>query len=138
MNAGPASGSYICARWIYGGSRLLRWNHGKRFTQSVASPQQSKDVAQSEEEAKDGTLDQSDVQKPGRLSERLAQMTEETMEQGGPGAERAVHEAGFSEKLKKQLEAKILASKFKSENPAAFAQLDMPVGLHSKPQIADN
>ncbi|KAL8940023.1 MAG: hypothetical protein Q9211_002476 [Gyalolechia sp. 1 TL-2023] len=35
-------------------------------------------------------------------------------------------EAGFSEELKRRLEAKIADSTFRNENPAAFAQLDMP------------
>lgn len=61
------------------------------------------------------------------MSERLEQMTEETIEQGGRGAQKAIYEAGFSEELKRKLESKILDSKFKSENPTAFAQLNIPV-----------
>ena len=54
-------------------------------------------------------------------------MTDETIEQGGRSAQKAIGESGFSEELKKRLEARILDSKFKHENPAAFVQLNMPV-----------
>lgn len=64
----------------------------------------------------------------GRMSSRLAQMTDESLRQGR-SAEKAINEAGFSEDLKRQLEEKIKESAFKSENPAAFAHLNMPVGL---------
>lgn len=65
----------------------------------------------------------------GAMSRRLSEMTEDTMEQGGRAARKAMDEAGFSEELKKGLEAKIADSNFRSKNPAAFAQLDMPVYL---------
>ena len=61
------------------------------------------------------------------MSKRLSEMTEESIERGGRSAQRAVDEAGFSEDLKRRLEAKIADSKFKNDNPGAFAQLDMPV-----------
>ncbi|KAL8939033.1 MAG: hypothetical protein Q9216_003582 [Gyalolechia sp. 2 TL-2023] len=53
-------------------------------------------------------------------------MTEEALAHGGRSAQKAMDEAGFSEELKRGLEAKIAASTFRNENPAAFAQLDMP------------
>ncbi|KAL8723868.1 MAG: hypothetical protein Q9181_007118 [Wetmoreana brouardii] len=53
-------------------------------------------------------------------------MTEENIEQGGRAARKAMDEAGFSEELKRRLEAKIVDSKFRNENRTAFAQLDMP------------
>ncbi len=63
----------------------------------------------------------------GAMSRRLSEMTEENIESGGRSARKVIHEAGFSEELKKRLEAKIEDSNFRNENPAAFAQLDMPV-----------
>lgn len=63
----------------------------------------------------------------GAMSKRLSEMTEEHIEHGGRSARKAMDEAGFSEELKRRLEARIADSKFKSENPAAFAQLNMPV-----------
>lgn len=63
----------------------------------------------------------------GALSRRLAEMTEESIESGGRTAQKVMDEAGFSEELKRKLESKILESGFRNENPAAFAQMDMPV-----------
>ena len=63
------------------------------------------------------------------MSSRLAQMTDESLGHGVPGAAKAIEEAGFSEELKRQLEERIKESTFRSENPAAFAQINMPVGL---------
>lgn len=54
-------------------------------------------------------------------------MTGETVEQGGRSAQKAVEDAGFSEELKQRLEARIADSKFNSENPAAFSQINLPV-----------
>lgn len=63
------------------------------------------------------------------MSRRLEEMTEKTVEQGGHSAQKAVEEAGFSEELKRGLEARIADSKFKAENPAVFAQVNLPVRL---------
>lgn len=67
------------------------------------------------------------VEEAGGMTRRLAQMTDESLEQGGRSTQNAIKEGGFSEELKSRLEAKILDDKFKSDNPAAFAQLNMPV-----------
>ena len=64
----------------------------------------------------------------GQMSSRLAQMTDESLSHGGRDAEKLIEEAGFSEELKRQLEERIKETAFKSENSAAFAQLNMPVG----------
>ena len=69
----------------------------------------------------------------GALSRRLAEMTEESFESGGRTAQKIMDEAGFSEELKRKLEAKIQGSSFRDKNPAAFAQMDMPV----RPSILD-
>lgn len=66
-------------------------------------------------------------QEVGRMTERLVQMTEESIEEGGRGARRAVEEAGFSEQLKKQLEERLEQSKFKSEHATSFAEVTLPV-----------
>lgn len=67
------------------------------------------------------------VEEAGGMTRRLAQMTDESLEQGGRSMQNAIKEGGFSEELKSRLEAKILDDKFKIGNPAAFAQLNMPV-----------
>lgn len=61
------------------------------------------------------------------MSRRLAQMTEDAMLEGGRSARRNIEHAGFSEELKKQLEGRVTAAAFKSENAAAHSIVDMPV-----------
>ncbi|KAL8907012.1 MAG: hypothetical protein Q9171_006036 [Xanthocarpia ochracea] len=60
------------------------------------------------------------------MSRRLSDMTEDTVGQGGRAARKAMSEAGFSEELKRRLEAKIADGNFRNDNPASFAQLDIP------------
>lgn len=60
------------------------------------------------------------------MAGRLAQMTNEMIEQGGRSAKKAIEEGGFSEELKKKLEARLQESSFRSENAAAFAQVSLP------------
>ena len=60
------------------------------------------------------------------MSRRLEEMTDRTFEYGGRSAQKSVEEAGFSDELKRSLEARIANSSFKSANPAAFAEIDMP------------
>jgi hypothetical protein len=66
-------------------------------------------------------------QEPGAMSRRLEDMTERVVQEGGRSAQKHVDEAGFSEELKQRLQARIADSKFKAENPAAFAQINLPV-----------
>lgn len=61
------------------------------------------------------------------MSRRLAEMTEQAMLEGGRSARKSIQEAGFSEELKQQLEERVKASAFKSENAAAFSAVNMPV-----------
>ena len=67
------------------------------------------------------------VEVPDGMSRRLARMTDESIENDVRGARKAIEEGAFSEELRTQLEARIRDSAFKSENAAAFAQLEMPV-----------
>ncbi|KAL8813073.1 MAG: hypothetical protein Q9200_000540 [Gallowayella weberi] len=55
-------------------------------------------------------------------------MTDENIQQGGSAARKALDEAGFSEELKRRLEAKITNSNSRTDYPAAFAQINMPSG----------
>ena len=123
----------ICLRCLHRqAARLTRCrNDGsstRALSQTAVLPQQNaqapaKDANQSEssEEAN------GQVEEPGGMSRRLAQMTNESIQQGGHGAKKAIEEGGFSEELKRRLESRLLDSSFKSENPAAFAQFNMPV-----------
>jgi hypothetical protein len=69
--------------------------------------------------------------KSGALSQKLAEMTEDMILEGGRSARRNLQEAGFSEELKKRLEEKIKESAFKNEHAAAFSIANMPVGCYS-------
>ena len=62
----------------------------------------------------------------GAMSRRLADMTEEAITTS-KSARKNVQNVGFSDELKKQLEEKIAASSFKSDNAAAFSIANMPV-----------
>ncbi|KAL8829576.1 MAG: hypothetical protein Q9170_006105 [Blastenia crenularia] len=90
---------------------------GKRITAFHLSASLPQDERASHEDGNDA----------GAMSRRLSEMTEENIEQGGRSARKAIDEAGFSEELKRRLEAKIADSNFRNDNPAAFAQLDMPL-----------
>jgi len=135
MNPGTQARSYLCFRCLYRQSKPVNgrlWDT-RPFTSSRPLPQQAQLKTKDEAEGENSGGSPNERQTTGRMSERLAQMTEESIEQGGRGAEKAVEDSGFSEELKRRLEAKILDSKFKSDNPAAFAQANMPVCLLSAP-----
>ena len=89
-----------------------------REQQSATPPVAKEDDPDKEENSSKGT---------GAMSRRLADMTDKTINSGARTARKAIEEAGFSEDLKRQLEAKIQGSEFKSQDPAAFAQVAMPV-----------
>ncbi len=63
------------------------------------------------------------------MSRRLAQMTEETLEEAGSSARKAVDEAGFDEKLRLQLEERIAGTNFKNEYASAIAQAALPASV---------
>ncbi len=125
----------ICARCLYRqlqvSTHLTRGYHVVRaFGSSSVLPQQAEQAAAASEgeagvEVPDNAAPGSGER--GAMSRRLEEMTNETIEQGCRSAQKAVEESGFSEELKRQLEARILDSKFKSDNPGAFAQFNMPV-----------
>lgn len=65
----------------------------------------------------------------GALSRKLSEMTEDAMLEGGRAARKNMQEAGFSDDLKKQLEERIAASSFRSDNAVAHSLVDMPVWI---------
>lgn len=76
----------------------------------------------------DDTEDNTDGDKEqGAMARRLSQMAEDALLEGGSSARRNIEQAGFSEDLKQQLEERVKAASFKSENPIAHSILDMPV-----------
>ncbi|OAL25814.1 hypothetical protein AYO20_10369 [Fonsecaea nubica] len=62
----------------------------------------------------------------GAMSRRLAEMAEETMDTGSKSDRKLMHEAGFSEELKKQLEERIAQTSGAAQNQQAASQINMP------------
>lgn len=60
------------------------------------------------------------------MSRRLSQMSEESLEEGGSSARKAVEEAGFDENLKRRLEERIAGANFKNEYANILAQVELP------------
>lgn len=95
---------------------------------STGSPQSSgSDTAHNDSKTADGGETSRQTTDVGAMSRRLEELTEQTIEESGARSKKAFEEAGFSDELKRQLEERIQMSKFKSDNAAAFAQVDMPV-----------
>ena len=83
------------------------------------------------DEKPNGSPQPSGSKEEGALSRRLAEMTEESLLEGGRSARKNIQEAGFSDDLKRALEEKIKATSFKSDNAQAFSVLDTPVSFVS-------
>ncbi|PGH19849.1 hypothetical protein AJ80_03766 [Polytolypa hystricis UAMH7299] len=93
--------------------------HSKKDPPSSSEPQRDdKDEGKNDNKP--------DTPKEGAMSRRLSEMTEQSFAEGGKSARKNIQEAGFSEELKKQLEERITASSFKSQNAAAFSLVNMP------------
>jgi len=60
------------------------------------------------------------------MSRRLVGLSDQALEEGGRGAQKAVEEAGFDEELKQRLLNRIADASFKSDNAGAFAQVNLP------------
>lgn len=127
MLAGKQSLTNICRSHTFTKNALSTKQFDRCFVQSVTLPQRSIDTSQPEHANPKHVKET--VKDEGRMSDRLEQMTEEMLQHGGRRAEKIVKEAGFSEELKAKLEARLMDSKFRSENPAAFAQVTMPASL---------
>ncbi len=123
----------LCGQLAYPSFRLQNGRTSKAFATSTALPQENKHASAKDE---DNTKTLGEISEnggePGGMSRRLAQMTDESIELGDRSAKKAIEEGGFSEELKRRLESRIQESSFKSENTAAFAQVNMPV--RSKPR----
>lgn len=76
--------------------------------------------------AEDTTKNEEERRELGAMSQRLAQMSEESLELGGRRAAKAVQEAGFDEDLKRQLEERIASASFRNDYASAFAQAETP------------
>ncbi|KAE8441666.1 hypothetical protein EG329_004587 [Mollisiaceae sp. DMI_Dod_QoI] len=137
---------YTCARCL----RAAQRHHARTGNASsqlrlfsynlpLRSSQQNSSLKVAEEENKDSIETQildkqsqgstanssNDEPEQGAMSRRLSQATEEALLEGGRAGRKAVEEAGFSEELKQKLLERVEASKFRSENAAAFAEAEM-------------
>lgn len=126
----PSLKATTCARFLRPHLRLgkiIKYNGNVAATihSSTHLPQKEESACASHES--DAAIEEA-RSNGGAMSRRLSEMTEESLEHGGRSTQKVIREAGFSEELKRRLEAKIADSKFKNEHSAAFAQLDMPVG----------
>lgn len=92
---------------------------------SSASP--LRDVSSKKDIAKSGESSQDDPKEEGAFSRKLAELAEDAILEGGKSAQKNIQEAGFSEELRIQLEERVKAAAFKSENAAAFSVVNMPV-----------
>ena len=131
MTVGRQIRTYICSRRLQRqpAHPELVGRDDRIFAKSTVLPQHARPA---EGEAKNDPTDDiqnGDSEVAGQMSERLSQMTHESTQQGGRSAKRAIEEAGFSEELKRRLEARIQETSFKSENAATFAELNLPVCL---------
>ena len=133
MHSITSRSQHICARCLQRRQRLLfeaqYGNRGSKFfgTLSGGSQAPSGTNAAVVADAQDEEVATSVEKGGGAMSRRLEDLTEQSIETGDRSAQKAVEEAGFSEELKRKLEVKFQESKFRSEHPAAFATLDMPV-----------
>ena len=128
MNIAKRANPYICIPCLYSQSSLsarVRHNaiHSRDFAQSTDSPQE----VTKDDKSKFTSEANGQGQAEGRMSGRLVQMTDTMIEQDERRAKKAIDEGGFSEELKKKLEARLQESSFRSENAAAFAQASLPV-----------
>ena len=127
MLIGKKSREYICTHCRRRRLNQSPYPNGQSFHQAIRLPQQTRPSIKDEAKMDEAEEAEEMRREVGRMTERLVQMTEESIEQGGRGAKKAVEEAGFSDQLKKQLEGRLKGSSFQSENAAAFAEINMPV-----------
>ena len=133
MHSITSRSQYVCARCLQRRQRrLFEAQHairGSKFfsTLNGGSQAPSGTNAAVAAHAQDEEVATNVEKGHGAMSRRLEDLTEQSIQTGGRSAQKSVEEAGFSEELKRKIEAKLQESKFRSEHPAAFATLDMPV-----------
>ena len=129
MNVAKRANSYISTRYFYGQPPLSAQSCNndflrRSFAQSTDLPQET---SGDDEDPQSASETGGQGQARGRMSERLVQMTDDMIERDSRSAKKAIEEGGFSDELKKKLEARLQEGTFRSENAAAFAQASLPV-----------
>ena len=128
MHRVTGANSYICIRCRYRQYPLsARFGKDNIFSRGYAQSNSPQKIPKDDDESKPTPEADGQGTMEGRMSGRLAQMTDEMIEQDGQRAKKAIEEGGFSEELKRKLEARLQQSSFRSENAAAFAQASLPV-----------
>lgn len=129
MNIAKRSDSHICIICLHRQNLFLgRYRKNDTLSRGLAQSTDSPlATSKCNEESKSTSEANGQGQAEDRMSGRLAQMTDEMLEQGNRSAKKAIKEGGFSEELKRKLEARLQESSFRSENTAAFAQVNLPV-----------
>lgn len=128
MNIVKRANSYTCIRCRYRqSSSPARFRKNDNLLRGFAQSTDLPHGTSKDEESKSTSEAKVPGQAEGRMSGRLAQMTDEMIERDRPSAQKAIEDGGFSEELKKKLEARLQETSFRSENAAAFAQASLPV-----------
>ena len=127
MLCGKQLSPYICARCLCRRLVPVERRNVRLLSKTRRLPHKTQPAVRDENETNRAEEEAETYQQVGRMTQRLAQMTENSAEQDGKGARKAIEEAGFSEELKKQLEARLEETKFRNENTSAFAEINMPV-----------
>ena len=120
--------SYICKCCLERQISRIRPNvHPKTsrplFTVSIA--RQDVELPPTDKDGRSGTPIR-DKKEKGAMSRRLEEMAYEGLEASGTRADKYIAESGFSEDLKRKLEARIADSQFKSDNAASISVANMP------------
>ncbi|KIW73715.1 hypothetical protein, variant [Phialophora macrospora] len=105
-------------------ARTVRRSHHPFSTTEVTRVEKSTETKQNvQNRPKDGSRD---AEEQGAMSRRLAEMAEETIDTGSKSDRKLMHDAGFSEELKQQLEQRIAQTSFAAQNQQAASQVNMP------------
>ncbi|KAJ9245126.1 hypothetical protein DTO271D3_6905 [Paecilomyces variotii] len=132
MGGRTVSARGLCAFCLQAQRRHLLMSGYSRISRpsprsfSTVPPLRQDAPSSTNNEEKKSALPDDASREEGAMSRRLAEMTEQSMTEGGRSARKNIQEAGFSEELKKQLEERLAASAFKSENAAAISVANMP------------
>ena len=131
---------YTCTRYLrapkrYYGVSVIRRGGGRRPSSNL-SPLSAEKIDDSKAQVADKLTDeasnakltsaQNEEPEQGAMSRRLSEATEEALYTGGRAGRKAVEDAGFSDELKQKLLEKIESQNFRSENAAAFMEVETP------------
>ncbi|KAF2706988.1 hypothetical protein K504DRAFT_458454 [Pleomassaria siparia CBS 279.74] len=137
MPANTVLTPYLCARCIRANRRLVAYARPitrprlRRYADTAVRRKQD-DGDQDEgntangevghDKIEDGQVQEKDE---GAMTRRLRSMSENALESDPRSASTTVSSSGFSEDLKRELEERIASANFRSENRAAFAEVEI-------------